>query len=177
MRLSAKARENIAGWLFVAPVILILGLFMLLPILMAMWVSVTDWNGQGSPFKSSVPFVGLDNYTKLFAEDGLTRQDFMTSVRNNIYYVGIVVPIADDPRAGPGAGGELADAEGQDLLPRRVLLPVGDQLGRDQRGVPVHLRQLRRGQQPAGVLRASRARSGSPTPAASCTSRSTPSAW
>ncbi|TKK90221.1 sugar ABC transporter permease [Herbidospora galbida] len=93
MRLSAKARENIAGWLFVAPVIVILGLFMLLPILMAMWVSLTDWNGQGSPFKSGVPFVGFDNYSKLFTEDGLTRQDFMTSVRNNIYYVGIVVPV------------------------------------------------------------------------------------
>ncbi|NAS24279.1 ABC transporter permease subunit [Herbidospora sp. NEAU-GS84] len=93
MRLSAKARENIAGWLFVAPVIVILGLFMLLPILMAMWVSLTGWNGQGSPFKSGVPFVGFDNYARLFTEEGLTRQDFMTSVRNNIYYVGIVVPV------------------------------------------------------------------------------------
>ena len=39
-----------AGWLFVAPVVVILGLFLLLPILMALWVSFTDWNGQGSPF-------------------------------------------------------------------------------------------------------------------------------
>ncbi|MEV4326631.1 carbohydrate ABC transporter permease [Microbispora rosea] len=91
-RLSAAVRENIAGWLFVAPVVVILGLFLLLPILMAMWVSLTDWNGQGSPFRSGVPFVGLDNYTRLFTEDGLARQDFMTSVRNNFYYVAIVVP-------------------------------------------------------------------------------------
>ncbi|MEU7942347.1 carbohydrate ABC transporter permease [Microbispora bryophytorum] len=91
-RLSAAVRENIAGWLFVAPVVVILGLFLLLPILMAMWVSLTDWNGQGSPFRSGVPFVGLDNYTRLFTEDGLARQDFMTSVRNNFYYVVIVVP-------------------------------------------------------------------------------------
>ncbi|GAA0980729.1 sugar ABC transporter permease [Acrocarpospora macrocephala] len=89
---SAAARENLAGWLFVAPVVVILSLFMLLPILMALWVSVTDWNGQGSPFKSSVPFVGTENYTRLFTEDGLTRQDFMTSLRNNVYYVLIVVP-------------------------------------------------------------------------------------
>lgn len=91
-RLSAAARENIAGWLFVAPVVVILGLFLLLPILMAMWVSLTDWNGQGSPFRAGVPFVGPDNYTRLFTEDGLARQDFMTSVRNNLYYVAIVVP-------------------------------------------------------------------------------------
>ncbi|WP_214110189.1 carbohydrate ABC transporter permease [Acrocarpospora catenulata] len=90
--LSARAKENIAGWLFVAPVVIILGLFMLLPILMALWVSFTDWNGQGSPFKSTVPMAGLDNYTKLFTDEGLARQDFMTSLRNNFYYVVIVVP-------------------------------------------------------------------------------------
>ncbi|MEV0387563.1 sugar ABC transporter permease [Nonomuraea sp. NPDC050643] len=92
-RRPGAAREALAGWLFVAPVVLILGLFMLAPILMAMWVSLTDWNGQGSPFQSGVPYVGLDNYTRLFTEDGLARQDFMTSVRNNVYYVAIVVPV------------------------------------------------------------------------------------
>ncbi|MFG1705031.1 carbohydrate ABC transporter permease [Nonomuraea sp. M3C6] len=91
-RRPGAARENLAGWLFVAPVVVILTLFMLAPILMAMWVSLTDWNGQGSPFRASVPFVGFDNYTRLFTEEGLARQDFMTSVRNNIYYVAIVVP-------------------------------------------------------------------------------------
>ncbi|MGB2571844.1 carbohydrate ABC transporter permease [Micromonospora citrea] len=87
-----RSNENLAGWLFVAPVIVILGLFLLLPILMALWVSLTDWNGQGSPFTTGVPFVGVDNYTTLFTEDGLARRDFMTSIRNNIYYVAIVVP-------------------------------------------------------------------------------------
>ncbi|MBQ1013757.1 sugar ABC transporter permease, partial [Micromonospora sp. M51] len=47
---GTRRDENLAGWLFVAPVIVILGLFLLLPILMALWVSLTDWNGQGSPF-------------------------------------------------------------------------------------------------------------------------------
>jgi multiple sugar transport system permease protein len=89
---GVRANENLAGWLFVAPVIVILGLFLLLPILMALWVSLTDWNGQGSPFTAQVPFVGMDNYTKLFTEDGLARRDFMTSIRNNVYYVAIVVP-------------------------------------------------------------------------------------
>ena len=80
-------RQGSAGWLFVAPAIVILGLFLLLPILMALWVSFTDWNGQGSPFTSSVPLAGAENYTDLFTEDGLARQDFMTSMRNNLYYV------------------------------------------------------------------------------------------
>jgi multiple sugar transport system permease protein len=86
-----RGNERMAGWLFVAPVVVILGLFMIVPILMALWVSLTDWNGQGSPFRSGVPFVGADNYTRLFARDDLARLDFMTSIRNNAYYVLIVV--------------------------------------------------------------------------------------
>jgi multiple sugar transport system permease protein len=88
-----RANERGAGWLFVTPAVIVLGLFMALPILMALWVSLTRWNGQGSPFTSGVPFVGFDNYTQLVSQDGLARQDFMTSVRNNGYYVLFVVPI------------------------------------------------------------------------------------
>jgi multiple sugar transport system permease protein len=88
-----RGDERAAGWLFVAPVVIILGLFMLLPIVMALWVSLTDWNGQGSPFQSGVPFAGLGNYTRLFSTDDLARQDFMTSIRNNGYYVLFVVPL------------------------------------------------------------------------------------
>ncbi|MCY1145193.1 sugar ABC transporter permease [Actinoplanes sp. Pm04-4] len=88
-----RGNERPAGWLFVAPALIILGLFMLLPILMALWVSLTRWNGQGSPFTGDVPFAGLQNYTRLFTDEGLARQDFMTSIRNNAYYVLLVVPI------------------------------------------------------------------------------------
>jgi multiple sugar transport system permease protein len=88
-----RGNERVAGWLLVAPGLVILGLFMLLPIHLALWVSLTRWNGQGSPFTGGVPFAGLDNYTKLFTDDGLARQDFMTSIRNNAYYVFLVVPI------------------------------------------------------------------------------------
>ncbi|MFG1695014.1 carbohydrate ABC transporter permease [Nonomuraea sp. NPDC049309] len=91
--MRSRTRENLAGWLFVAPVVVILGLFLLLPILMALWVSLTGWNGQGSPFRAEVPFVGIDNYARLFTEDGLAREDFMISIRNNIYYVAAVVPL------------------------------------------------------------------------------------
>jgi len=91
-RSSVRGRQGIAGWTFVSPSILLLLLFLALPILMALWVSLTDWSGRGSPFTSSTGFVGLDNYAQLFTEDGLVRRDFMTSLRNNGYYVAIVVP-------------------------------------------------------------------------------------
>jgi multiple sugar transport system permease protein len=92
-RTDIYGRQAAAGWLFVAPVVAILGLFLLLPIFMALFVSFTKWNGQGSPFTGEVPVAGVDNYTRLFAEPGLTRLNFMTSIRNNIYYVLIVVPV------------------------------------------------------------------------------------
>jgi len=92
-RTDIYGSQGTAGWFFVAPVVVILGLFLLLPIVMALFVSFTDWNGQGSPCTRGVPMAGTDNYTSLFVEDGLARLDFMTSIRNNIYYVLIVVPV------------------------------------------------------------------------------------
>ncbi len=89
-RLNRQAR---AGWLFTAPMLIILGLFLFLPILLALWVSVADWTGRGSPLNSDVNFVGLDNYRSLLTEPGLARQDFMLSLRNTFYYVVGVVPL------------------------------------------------------------------------------------
>jgi multiple sugar transport system permease protein len=86
-------RQSRAGWLFVTPMLVILGLFLVAPIGMALWVSVSDWTGRGSPFSSEVGFVGLDNYTPLLVDEGLSRQDFMLSMRNTFYYVLGVVPV------------------------------------------------------------------------------------
>src|SRR6478735_10335021 len=85
--------EAVAGWVFTLPVILILGVFLLFPVLMALWVSVSDWSGRGSPFSSNVNFVGLQNYAAITTGDGLATRDFGTALRNNSWYVLIVVPI------------------------------------------------------------------------------------
>ncbi|MDQ2757707.1 MAG: sugar ABC transporter permease [Actinomycetota bacterium] len=86
-------RQSVAGWLFVTPVLVILGLFLVIPIVMALWVSFTNWTGRGSPFSSQVGLVGADNYTALLTQEGLSRQDFMISLRNTFYYVIGVVPL------------------------------------------------------------------------------------
>jgi multiple sugar transport system permease protein len=88
-----RGREGLAGWLFVSPVIVVLGLFLVVPILMALWVSLSDWNGQGSPFSSGVHFDGAENYEQIVTKPGLAQSDFMTSLRNNAYYVLFVVPL------------------------------------------------------------------------------------
>jgi multiple sugar transport system permease protein len=86
-------REALTGLLFASPAMLMLALFLLVPILMALWVSLTKWTGQGSPFSAGVPFAGGSNYADLLAKPGLERSDFMTSVRNILYYVVLVVPL------------------------------------------------------------------------------------
>ena len=90
-----RGREGTAGWLFVAPMIIILGLFLVIPIGMALWVSFTNWQGNTNPFAvgQGTDVVGLKNYTDLFARDGLTRDNFMQSIGNTFYYVLLVVPL------------------------------------------------------------------------------------
>jgi len=86
-------RQSVAGWLFVTPTLVVLGLFLAVPIVMALWVSFSDWNGRGNPFSSRVNLVGAQNYAALLTEPGLSRQDFMISLRNTFYYVIGVVPL------------------------------------------------------------------------------------
>jgi multiple sugar transport system permease protein len=94
-RSGIHGREGIAGWLFTAPMIIILGLFLLVPIAMAFWVSLTNWRGNVDPFGGgpNAAFVGAKNYTALFTQDGLTRTTFMQSIGNTFYYVLLVVPL------------------------------------------------------------------------------------
>jgi multiple sugar transport system permease protein len=91
-RSGIQGREAVAGWLFIAPMIVILGLFLVVPVLMAAWVSVSDWTGRGSPLAPGVGFVGADNFRQLVA-GGLPTQDFGTSLRNNAWWVFLVVPL------------------------------------------------------------------------------------
>jgi multiple sugar transport system permease protein len=90
---SVHGNRALAGWLFVAPAILIVGLFVLVPVVMAAWVSMSDWSGIGPPFAEGVNFVGAENYAELLGGTGLATRDLGTALRNNLYYVLLVVPI------------------------------------------------------------------------------------
>ena len=82
--------DRVTGWLFAAPAVVGLVVFLAIPIVLTLWVSFRDWSGLGSPFETS--FIGLDNYRELLTEDGIRRKDFAMSMRNTFYYVIIVVP-------------------------------------------------------------------------------------
>jgi multiple sugar transport system permease protein len=85
------SHDTRTGWIFLAPFAIGLITFIVLPIFMALWVSFTDWSGITPPLKAKS--IGLSNYKTLLVTDGLRRNDFALSLRNNFYYVILVVPI------------------------------------------------------------------------------------
>lgn len=91
-RRIARRDEVLSGVLFCLPVIVILGVFLVVPMGMALWVSVSDWSGRGNPFSSNVRFVGLSNYRSVLVVPGLSQSDFGMSLRNTMWYTIMVVP-------------------------------------------------------------------------------------
>lgn len=90
---GVRRGETAAGWLFILPVIIILGLFLFVPVVMALWVSFSDWTGRGSPFSSEVGTVGTANYDAVTSGGGLAERDFGLAMRNNTWYVLLVIPL------------------------------------------------------------------------------------
>jgi multiple sugar transport system permease protein len=92
-RRNLRRGETRYGWMFTAPSLIIIGVFLVIPIVLALWVSFSDWGGLGSPLNPQVSFVGAKNYRAVLTDPGLAQKDFGTSIRNNFYYVILVVPL------------------------------------------------------------------------------------
>src|SRR5688500_14310767 len=92
---SSRWEEAIAGYLFMAPALFIFIVFLIIPVLLSLYLSFTDWNGV-TPLRdkeslgfndSAFGWVGADNYERLLFEEGTPRERFMISVKNTVYYV------------------------------------------------------------------------------------------
>lgn len=82
--LSRKAKDNLAGYLFISPWIIgFIGLT-LGPLLFSLAASFTDYN-----ITSKMNFVGFENFKRMFTMDDL----FRTSLYNTLYYVIFSVPL------------------------------------------------------------------------------------
>jgi multiple sugar transport system permease protein len=90
---STKAQEFFSGWLFVAPAFIVLFLFLILPLLIGFYFSLTDWNGR-TPLTNPDAYevVGLENYERLLIS-GRRVDDFYNALKNTVYYVIGVVPV------------------------------------------------------------------------------------
>jgi multiple sugar transport system permease protein len=82
-RLSPRAKEAIAGFVFMSPWVLgFLGLT-LGPMLASLWLSFTKYNLLSAP-----KWIGVQNYVNLFADSR-----FLHSIRITFMYVGVSVPL------------------------------------------------------------------------------------
>jgi multiple sugar transport system permease protein len=76
------------GLLFVAPAMLVLGLFFLVPILASLFLSLTDFDIYALADRENARFVGVENYRRLLAEPL-----FWQALVNTFYFVGVGGPI------------------------------------------------------------------------------------
>jgi multiple sugar transport system permease protein len=73
------------AYVFLAPTLVVMALFVFGPILYAFWVSLHDWPVLGI----NRPFVGAQNYVEIIARDEVFRRAFW----NSLYYTLGVVPV------------------------------------------------------------------------------------
>ncbi|MDF2681466.1 MAG: sugar transporter permease [Brevibacillus sp.] len=74
---------NVTGWLFVSPMALGFLVLLLGPLLLAFYMSLTDWPLLGEP-----TFIGLDNYKAIFQDE-----EFWTVVGNTFAFAAGLVPM------------------------------------------------------------------------------------
>lgn len=84
-------QDTIAGWLFMTPALLVLGIFLVIPIIFAIYYSLTDWNGISPPTEAD--YIGIENYQQLLASGGIRQSDFFRALKNTTYFALIVVPL------------------------------------------------------------------------------------
>lgn len=79
---SRRLRENLTGYAFLAPQLIGLVVFMVGPLVFALILSVSNWDGFGNR-----SFAGLDNFKAVFTDPQLTR-----SAWNTLWFTLLQVP-------------------------------------------------------------------------------------
>lgn len=68
-------KKNITFWLFLAPVLIAFIMVVLIPFIMGIYYSLTDWNG----ISENINFVGLKNFKDAFADDTFRHSFWFTT--------------------------------------------------------------------------------------------------
>ncbi|MBJ6977721.1 sugar ABC transporter permease [Luteimonas sp. MC1895] len=82
-------RGGVAGWMFVAPALIVIGLFFALPVASALLLSLTDFDLYALADPAHLRFVALDNYLEL-----LRTPIFWKALWNTSYFVLVGVPLS-----------------------------------------------------------------------------------
>jgi multiple sugar transport system permease protein len=81
-------RRAFTGWAFSAPFAVLFLVFMALPVVASLVMSVTDLRSTDLRNPLAVNFIGLDNYTRLFSDDL-----FLRAAANTLIFVVVGVPL------------------------------------------------------------------------------------
>ncbi len=84
-----KLKRNAQGLLFVSPLIAYFLVFQLAPMLIALIISFTDYNGVSSSFN----WVGIDNYVAVLANKNNAHEHFWQSILVSVEYILLTVPM------------------------------------------------------------------------------------
>jgi len=87
--LQHERAESRAGWVFIAPALVLIGVFFVIPVLGALVLSFTDFDIYSIGDPANTRFVGLGNYHALLA-DPL----FWKALRNTAYYMVVGGPLS-----------------------------------------------------------------------------------
>ncbi|MEO5590130.1 MAG: sugar ABC transporter permease [Gemmatimonadaceae bacterium] len=82
------SEANSAAWFFLAPALVLIGVFFFLPVAASLLLSVTDFDLYGIANSSNTRFVGLNNYSRL-----LRTPDFWLALRNTFYFAFVGGPL------------------------------------------------------------------------------------
>ena len=85
----SKPKNQMLAWLFLAPYLVVFGVFGLLPLVLGLWISLHAWDFT-LPGK---PFVGLDNYTELFDPSSVSFEPFWNGMQATGLFTLLSVPL------------------------------------------------------------------------------------
>lgn len=83
-----KRKENIAGWLFMTPALIVFMALVFLPVIASFLLSFTEWNFLSGV--EGIKWVGEKNFVKLFTRD----RKFKKALMNTIIYAVTTAPIS-----------------------------------------------------------------------------------
>jgi multiple sugar transport system permease protein len=85
---ARRRKQGLVAWLFALPFVLSFGIFMLLPIVSSFLMSFTDFTSRDVQNPLSVGFVGVHQYTDLFA-----NPQFLKSMKVTAFFVIVGIPL------------------------------------------------------------------------------------
>ncbi len=85
---TRRWREDLIGWAFAAPFVILFGIFLAFPILASFLLSFTSFGLRDLTNPIGATLVGLQNYLDVFADS-----TFWTSLLNTAYFVLVGVPL------------------------------------------------------------------------------------